>query len=120
MSDRKVEYPPVLTTAELAEMLGVSENSALRANLPGTQIGGKWRFVRDQVLEVLKKRAACNQRRLMEPMRLRHPRHVEALGEVQALRRPQRTPRHGRSRPRTPRLHGRLRLAGSPQYRSTR
>lgn len=57
---RPVEYPPVLTTAEVAAMLDVSEATVRRLNLPAVEVAsGKWRYVKDQVLETLRKRAAA-------------------------------------------------------------
>lgn len=57
MSER--ETPPVLTTRELAKMLKVSEQVVRRMNLPCVEVArGKWRYVLDQVLDELRRRAA--------------------------------------------------------------
>lgn len=51
--------PPVLTTRELAKLLKVSETQARRMNLPAIKVGrNRYRYVRDQVLDELKRRAA--------------------------------------------------------------
>ena len=53
-----VERSPVLTTRDLARLLKVSETQVRRMNLPAVTLGrGKFRYVLDQVLEELKRRA---------------------------------------------------------------
>jgi CO/xanthine dehydrogenase Mo-binding subunit len=50
--------PPVLTTADLARLLRVSETAVRRMNLPAVEVGrGRWRYVTAQVLEELARRA---------------------------------------------------------------
>ena len=54
-----MNQPPVLTTRELAKMLKVSEQVVRRMNLPCVEVArGKWRYVLDQVLDELRRRAA--------------------------------------------------------------
>lgn len=49
----------VLTTNELAQVLKVSASQVRRLNLPAVQVGkNRFRYVLEQVLEVLKRRAA--------------------------------------------------------------
>jgi hypothetical protein len=49
---------PVITTAELARLLRVSETQVRRLNLPAVELGrGRWRYVLEQVLDELKRRA---------------------------------------------------------------
>lgn len=47
------EYPTILTLQQAAEMLQISERTLQRivkkGDVPGTQIGGQWRFDRDQL-----------------------------------------------------------------------
>ena len=47
------EYPEILTLQQAAEMLQISERTLQRmlkkGEIPGTQIGGQWRFDRDQL-----------------------------------------------------------------------
>jgi len=47
------DYPEILTLQQAAEMLQISERTIQRmlkkGELPGTQIGGQWRFDRDQL-----------------------------------------------------------------------
>lgn len=49
--------PPVLTLEELAQLLRVSPRQVQRLQLPGVLVGKRWRYVTDQVLETLKRRA---------------------------------------------------------------
>lgn len=46
-------YPEILTLQQAAEMLQISERTIQRmlkkGEIPGTQIGGQWRFDRDQL-----------------------------------------------------------------------
>lgn len=48
------EYPPVLTVAQVAELLQVNpytvREEARRGNLPGRKVGKEWRFAKDAVL----------------------------------------------------------------------
>lgn len=49
---------PVLTTRELARLLKVSETQVRRMNLPAITVGrGRYRYVLEQVLDELKRRA---------------------------------------------------------------
>lgn len=51
--------PPVLTTRELAKLLRISESAVRRLDLPAVEVGrGKYRYITEQVLAVLKTRAA--------------------------------------------------------------
>lgn len=47
------EYPEILTLQQAAELLQISERTIQRmlkkGEIPGTQIGGQWRFDRDQL-----------------------------------------------------------------------
>ena len=47
------EYPEILTLQQAAAMLQISERTLQRllksGEIPGTQIGGQWRFDRDQL-----------------------------------------------------------------------
>ncbi|MBC8426910.1 helix-turn-helix domain-containing protein [bacterium] len=47
------DYPEILTLGQAAELLQVSERTiqrmVKRGEMPGTQIGGQWRFDRDQI-----------------------------------------------------------------------
>jgi len=47
------EFPEILTLQQAAELLQVSERTltrmAKRGELPGTRIGGQWRFDRDRL-----------------------------------------------------------------------
>ena len=47
------DYPEILTLQQAAELLQISERTLQRmlkkGELPGTQIGGQWRFDRDQL-----------------------------------------------------------------------
>lgn len=53
------DWPPVLTTEQVAKMLRVSETQVRRMNLPAVKVGkGRYRYVRDQVIEHLKRQAA--------------------------------------------------------------
>lgn len=61
MSQRPLEtvpLSPVLTTGELAKLLRVSETQVRRMNLPAVEVGrGRWRYVTQQVLDELARRA---------------------------------------------------------------
>jgi len=49
---------PVLTTEELGKLLKCSPTQVRRLNLPGFEVGyGRWRYVTEQVIEELKRRA---------------------------------------------------------------
>jgi excisionase family DNA binding protein len=47
------EYPEILTLQQAADMLQISERTIQRmlkkGEIPGTQIGGQWRFDREQL-----------------------------------------------------------------------
>jgi CO/xanthine dehydrogenase Mo-binding subunit len=50
--------PPVLTTEQLAALLGISPSAVRRFNFPGVELGrGKWRYVTEDVLQFLRERA---------------------------------------------------------------
>lgn len=48
----------MLTTAQVARWLQISESAVRRLNLPCVEVGrGKWRYVAGQVVETMRKRA---------------------------------------------------------------
>lgn len=51
-------YPEILTLQQTAELLQVSERTvhrmAKRGELPGSQVGGQWRFDRDRLKEMVR------------------------------------------------------------------
>jgi excisionase family DNA binding protein len=48
-----IKYPEILTLQQAAEMLQISERTIQRmlkkGEIPGTQVGGQWRFDREQL-----------------------------------------------------------------------
>ena len=51
--------PAIVTTAELAALLRISPTQVRRLHLPAIELArGRWRYVTDQVLDELRKRAA--------------------------------------------------------------
>jgi len=51
-------FPEILTLIQAAEMLQISERTLQRivkkGEVPGIQVGGQWRFDRDQLLELVR------------------------------------------------------------------
>ncbi len=52
------KYPEILTLQQAAEMLQISERTIQRmlkaGEIPGAQIGGQWRFDREQLLAMVR------------------------------------------------------------------
>ena len=52
------KYPEILTLQQAAEMLQISERTIQRmlkkGELPGSQIGGQWRFDREQLMAMVR------------------------------------------------------------------
>lgn len=76
----KREYPEILTLIQAAELLQVSERTLQRivkkGEVPGIQVGGQWRFDREQLHELVRgewqpPRAGESSRELVEKESLR-------------------------------------------------
>ena len=54
----ETKYPEILTLQQAAELLQISERTLQRivkkGEVPGVQVGGQWRFCRDQLKELVR------------------------------------------------------------------